>query len=90
VNQTFSADALAQSGSGIALVDPFPMLMGAFPELALRPFRPSVKSRPRAMIAKSRPVFMIARQFVEDLHTVANEFVARSQVLMQPEADGRP
>lgn len=38
VNQTFSAYALAQSGSGVALVDPFPMLMGAFPELAIRPF----------------------------------------------------
>jgi len=90
VNQTFSAYALAQSGSGIALVDPFPMLMGAFPELALRPFRPSVQSRPRALIAKSRPVSMIARQFVEDLRTVANEFVARSQVLMRPEADAKP
>jgi DNA-binding transcriptional LysR family regulator len=85
VNQTFSAYALAQSSSGVALVDPFPMLMGAFPELAVRPFRPSIQSRPRALIAKSRPVSMIARQFVDELRVVADEFVSRSEVLMGPE-----
>jgi len=84
VNQTFSAYALAQSGSGIALVDPFPMLLGAFPELTLRPFRPSVQSRPRALISKARPVSIIAKEFVEQLRVVANEFVSRSEALLQP------
>lgn len=85
VNQTFSALALAQSGSGVALVDPFPMLMGAFPELVVRPFRPSIQTRPRALIAKSRPVSMIARQFVDGLTAVADEFVRRSATLMRAE-----
>lgn len=83
VNQTFSAYALAQSGSGVALVDPFPMLMGVFPELRVRPFRPSIQSRPHALISSSRPVSLIAREFVKDLQRVADEFVARSEVLMR-------
>jgi DNA-binding transcriptional LysR family regulator len=83
VNQTFSAYALAQSGSGVALVDPFPMLTGVFPELRVRPFRPSIQSRPHALISSSRPVSLIAREFVKDLQRVADEFVARSQVLMR-------
>ncbi len=86
VNQTFSAYALAQAGSGVALVDPFPMLMGVFPQLVVRPFRPSIQSRPRALIARSRPVSRIAREFVEQLRTVADDYVSRSADLMRPEA----
>jgi len=39
-----------------------------------------------ALIAKSRPISMIAREFVVLLREVADEFVARSAVLMRPEA----
>jgi DNA-binding transcriptional LysR family regulator len=84
VNQTFSAYALAQAGSGVALVDPFPMLSGVFPELAMRPFRPIIQTRPCSLLGKLRPVSTIAREFVAELRTVANDFVARSTVLMQP------
>lgn len=43
-----------------------------------------IQSRPRALIAKSRPVSMIAKQFVDELCAVADEFVTRLQTLMQP------
>ena len=86
VNQTFSAYALAQSGSGVALVDPFPLLLGVFPELKVRPFRPSIHSRPHALIGNSRPASMIAREFVKELREVANEFALRSEALMRPQA----
>lgn len=84
VNQTFAAYALAQSGAGLAIVDPFPMLSGTFPELALRSFRPTIHSRPCSLVSNSRPIATIARQFLAELRVVANDFVARSAVLMRP------
>lgn len=90
VNQTFSAYALAQSGSGVALVDPFPLLMGAFPQLVIRPFRPSVQTRPRTLISTARPVSLITSEFAEMLATVADEFARRSTTLMRRERPRDP
>ncbi len=77
VNQTFSAYALAQAGSGVALVDPFPMLTGVFPELVARPFKPAIHSEPRALIGKARPASIITQKFVDTLKQTAREFLQR-------------
>lgn len=81
VNQTFSAYALAQAGAGVALVDPFPLLMGAFPQLVIRQFKPSIQTRPRTLISSSRPTSLITRQFEHMLASVAEEFTKRSASL---------
>jgi DNA-binding transcriptional LysR family regulator len=83
VNQTHSAFSLAQEGSGIAVVDPFPMLLGSFPKLVMRPFRPTLESRPRVLLSKTRPTSVIAGMFVKTLQAVAEELVAESKVLLK-------
>lgn len=79
VNQTFSAYALAETGSGVALVDPFPMLTGVFPGLVARPFRPAIHSQPRALVGRARPASIITQEFVQTLVGAANEFLRRSK-----------
>ena len=83
VNHTLSAFSLAQEGSGIAVVDPFPMLLGSFPKLVMRPFRPAIESRPRVLLSKTRPTSVISGLFVKTLQAVANEMVAESRLLLK-------
>lgn len=83
VNHTVSAYSLAQAGSGVALVDSFPMLAGSFPELVIRPFRPAIELRPRALLSKTRPISLIAGMFVATLKIVADDFVQQSKTLLR-------
>jgi DNA-binding transcriptional LysR family regulator len=83
VNHTLSAFSLAQEGSGIAVVDPFPMLLGSFPKLVMRPFRPAIESRPRVLISKTRPSSAISGAFVKKLKVIADEMVNESRVLLK-------
>ncbi|MDQ8035502.1 MAG: LysR substrate-binding domain-containing protein [Bordetella sp.] len=77
VNQTFSAGALAQAGAGVGLVDPFPLLMGAFLQLVNREFKPSIQTRARTLISSSRPTSLITRRFEHMLAEVSDEFTKR-------------
>ena len=86
VNHTLSAYSLAQEGSGIAVVDPFPMLLGSFPKLVTRPFHPAIESRPRVLLSKTRPTSVISGVFVKTLKTVADEMVSESRLLMSVSA----
>jgi DNA-binding transcriptional LysR family regulator len=89
VNHTLAAFSLAQEGSGIALVDPFPMLLGTFPRLVMRPFRPAIESRPRVLLSKARPTSIISGMFVKMLKLVADEMVAESRFLLKsPQSRG--
>lgn len=83
VNQTLSAFSLAQEGSGIAVVDPFPMLLGSFPKLVMRPFRPAIESRPRVLVSKTRSSSAISGAFVETLKVIADEMVSESKLLLK-------
>jgi DNA-binding transcriptional LysR family regulator len=83
VNHTLAAFSLAQEGSGIAVVDPFPMLLGSFPRLVMRPFRPAIESRPRALLSKTRPSSIISGMFIKTLKTVADEMVGQSRHLLR-------
>lgn len=83
VNHTLSAYTLAQSGSGVALVDSFPMLTGAFPQLVVRPFAPAIELRPRALLSKTRPISLIAGMFITTLKNVADTYVDRSDLLLK-------
>lgn len=62
----------------MALVDPFPPLMGAFQQLVIRELKPSIQTRPRTLISISRPTSLITRQFEHMLAEVADEFTKRS------------
>jgi DNA-binding transcriptional LysR family regulator len=76
VNFTYFACTLVRSGAGIALIDPFPIVSGAFPDLVVRPFRPAVLLRPRLMLLGSRPVSHLTRQFIDEILKSAAELVA--------------
>jgi DNA-binding transcriptional LysR family regulator len=78
-NQTFSAYALVQGGAGIAIVDPFPLLSGAFADLVIRPFHPTIEIRPRVILPRNRPVSQVSRWFVDEMVQVTKELVANSK-----------
>jgi DNA-binding transcriptional LysR family regulator len=78
-NQTFAAYALVQGGAGIAIVDPFPLLSGAFGDLVIRPFAPRIELRPRVILPRARPVSQVSRWFVEEIIQVTKETVATSK-----------
>jgi len=86
VNQAQAAYALVHAGSGIALVDGFMMLTGAFPHLVMRPFKPVIQLSPRALLSKGRPISILAQKFLVALLEVADEYVDRYSVLMKPES----
>lgn len=70
-NHSYSACCLVAQGNGIALIDPFHVASGIFPDLAMRPFAPAIHLRPTAVVAEGRPLSKIAREFVDELRTVA-------------------
>jgi len=49
----------------------------------MRPFRPAIESRPRALLSKTRPASVISGLFVKTLQTVADEMVAESRLLLK-------
>jgi len=83
VNHTLSAYSLAQAGSGVAVVDSFPLLTGTFPQLVIRPFDPAIELRPRALLSKTRPISLIAGMFLATLKEVADDFVRESQLVLK-------
>ena len=83
-NHTMSAYALVQTGNAVALVDPFPMISGAYRGLVMRPFRPSIEMKPTAVFSKTRPVSQIARKFLAEMSSVAGEMISASRLLKRP------
>jgi DNA-binding transcriptional LysR family regulator len=78
-NQTFAAYALVRGGAGIAIVDPFPLFSGAFTDLVIRPFRPTIELRPRVILPRGRPISQVSRWFVQEMVEVTKEMVAGSK-----------
>ena len=81
VNHTMTAYALARSGRAIAIVDPFPMVSGAYAGLTMRSFRPSIEIKPTAVFSRTRPVSQIARKFLQQMASVVDEMIAGSSLL---------
>ena len=81
-NQTFAAYALVQGGAGIAIVDPFPLLSGAFSDLVIRPFRPTIEIRPRIILPRTRPASQVSRWFLEEMVQVTTDLVATSKLAL--------
>lgn len=83
VNQTFSAHALAQAGAGVALVDPFPLLMGKFPQLVIRALQavdPDPSAHPGEQLSPDLAHHPVSSS---TCWPVAEEFTKRSANLMR-------
>lgn len=66
-NQTLTAYSLVRAGAGVALVDPFLSLVGGFPDVVTRPFRPAVRLQPRVLHPRTKPISRRAGQLVDEL-----------------------
>jgi DNA-binding transcriptional LysR family regulator len=84
VNHTHTAYALVQAGVGIGLVDSFPMLSGAFPDLLILQFRPVMQTRPHVVFSKTRAVPLVVRKFVAVLKETTEEMIAVSKGMLKP------
>jgi DNA-binding transcriptional LysR family regulator len=83
VNHTHTAYALVQAGAGVGIVDSFPMLSGAFPNLRVLRLRPLIETRPHVIFSKTRAVPLIARKFVATVQQVMDEMIASSGGLVK-------
>lgn len=76
VNHTQTACVLAQAGVGVAFVDVFQMVAGAFPSLKVVKFRPLIRTRAHVVFSRTRAVPLIARKFVGALGQAAGTLKA--------------
>ena len=83
VNHTHTAYVLVQAGIGIGIVDAFPMLTGAFPDLVILPFRPVMQTRPHVVFSKTRAVPLVARRFAAVLQEITGEMIAGSNGMLK-------
>jgi len=72
-NQTLTAYSLVRAGAGVALVDPFLSLVGAFPDVVTKPFRPAVHLRPRVLHPRTKPIASRAGQLINELRKASLE-----------------
>ncbi|MES1926680.1 LysR substrate-binding domain-containing protein [Salinisphaera sp. T31B1] len=72
-NNTSTACSMVNQLDAIALVDPFTLLSGAYPDLVARRFEPQVKIQPRFLFPTERPRSLILRQFVDVIRSIAGE-----------------
>lgn len=73
VNQTVVAYSLVQAGAGVALVDPFPFILGTFGSAVSRPFRPRIEILPRLLFRSDRPMSRLCQHFANVLRAVGTE-----------------
>lgn len=71
-----SACVLAETGVGVAVVDPLSPL-SARGELAIRPFEPSAMVSASVVSSKKRPLSRSADAFLKDVRVVAEQMAAR-------------
>jgi hypothetical protein len=89
VNHTHTAYVLVQAGIGIGIVDAFPMLTGAFPDLVILPFRPVMQTRPHVVFSKTRAVPLVARRFAAVLQEITGAMIAGSNGMLKRPEGGR-
>lgn len=75
-NSTVTACSMVAEVNGVALVDPFTLLSGAFPQLVARRFEPKIAVHPRFLFP-NRPRSLIVSQFVEQVKDTAKNMEAR-------------
>lgn len=73
VRFTPNACSLVQAGAGIAIVDDFVLMDGAWPNIQSRPLVPKTTTRVHLLTARVEPLSRIARTFVSHLEEVLAE-----------------
>src|SRR3546814_4238254 len=86
-NHSYFACTLVRDGGGVALIEPFPIVSGGFPDLVARPFRPEITLRPRVIMLGSRPVSHLTRQFIDEIVATTHELVARGHEFLRLPAE---
>lgn len=84
VNNSELAYSLVSKGMGIAYVDSFPLLSDRYPELTIRPLKPSVTTYPSVIFSRTRPVPIAARLFVDELIATIIGMMADERCLLRP------
>jgi DNA-binding transcriptional LysR family regulator len=79
--QSMTACALARLGAGVALVDPFPLLLQVPDDLTIIPFRPTIEIKPVVICPPGRPVSTAADQFINTLQSTMKSLIKRSPFL---------
>lgn len=77
-NQTLTACALVRAGAGLALVDPFQLATGSFPDLIGRPFAPRIGLNPCIVLSRTRPQSQLARDFARQSSEVMAAMIERA------------
>jgi DNA-binding transcriptional LysR family regulator len=80
VTQSWTACALVQAGSGVAVVDGFSLLGGMFSDLAARPLRPRIRIAGRILRPRHRPMSRLASAFVAEFEKVVEEHIDRAEL----------
>jgi DNA-binding transcriptional LysR family regulator len=80
VTQSWTACALVQAGSGIAVVDGFAWLGGMFPELVAKPLAPAVRITGRLLSPRHRPISRLAYAFIDQFERVVAEHIRRGEL----------
>ncbi len=80
VNQAQQAIELVESGSGIAVIDPFLLLGVDNPALAAVPFRPTIPYRLRIVRARQRPRSRVAEQLEVELRRTVKQLARGSSL----------
>ena len=80
-NQSLLACVAVRNGAGLALVDPFLIIAGLFPDLVVRPLKPAIELRPRIIYPIDRPLSVAAREFMESVREAVAALVPTSPLL---------
>lgn len=71
VNSSMTACFLANEGAGVALIDPVIPLGGAFPDLVIRPFSPTIEIALSLLFPSNHPRSRLTLQFAKELRDMA-------------------
>ena len=73
VRYCHTACLLADSGVGVAVVDPLSPLCGKYADLIVRPFEPASKVTASVIVSKKRPLSRPARDFLKEMRVTVGD-----------------
>jgi DNA-binding transcriptional LysR family regulator len=80
VTQSWTACALVQARSGVAVVDGFALLGGMFSDLVAKPLRPRIRIAGRLLIPRHRPMSRLAAAFATEFGSVVADHIKRGEL----------
>lgn len=80
-NQSLVACLHVRNRLGIALIDPFTILSGLFPDLVIVPLDPPIEIRPRLLFPPSRPTSIATQELIDTIRQTIADLVPTSRLL---------